>query len=235
MDEIIKYITLHNEAPPFIGQDDKGNYVLQGRSDLATGEVFEYECGKMKLTANNHTNTLLSLMKFIATADELDDHELLDLSDKEVVKFMERLFEKVLRAYFGEPQTFHKVTALKILTDNPQIVNEAIYNLVSDSKETKRDYDSIVNGLDGEQFNDPYISMAYELANHYKKRPYELIAEWSTSELVVAYAKISNDASLSNYRSWSSSQKEYKPKQPKKQVFFFKEVEGEVEDDNNQT
>ncbi|MDG4968250.1 hypothetical protein [Lactococcus lactis] len=233
MNDLIEFLTqFHKNAPPFISENEDGSYSLVGSSDLTTGTAFDYgELGKCKLTAKNHSKTLLALMNYIILLDGLSEAEELSFEDEEVIEFLEIEFSAVMVQYFGKKISYSHDIALKFLKDNPQLVNEALYNITKDKEQIKQvDYQSILDGLEGSQFEDPYISIAYELAKEFKLRPFDVIENWTTSELIVTFAKIANDHSLESYLNWKYSQKNAtKPKIPKKQAFYFEEI-GDEED-----
>ena len=231
MEEMIDLLSdFHENAPPFIRERGEEGYALVGNSDLANGEDYDYgNLGKCKLTAQNHTKTLLSLIGFIMLLDELSNKGLLDLDDIEVLAFIEKEFENVLNSFFGFEVKFDYKLSQLFINNNLQIVNEALYNITNDKEGVRKlDYDQQVDSLEGNQFIDPYINIAYEIAKEYKLRPYEVISEWSSSELVVAFAKIANDRSLDNFLNWKYSQsKAPKRKNPIKQAFYFEEINGD--------
>lgn len=232
MNDLIEYLTqYHKNAPPFISENED-SYSLVGSSDKATVSSFDYgELGSCKLTAKNHSNTLMVLMNFIVLLDAMSDSEELSFDDEEVIGFLTFEFSDVLNKYFCAEVPFSYELAMKVLHDNPQLVNEAIYNITKDKEQIKQiDYQSIVDGLDGSQFEDPYINIAYEIAKEFQLRPLEVIENWSTAELLVTYAKMANDRSLDSFLNWKYSQKNApKRKTPKKQAFYFEEV-GDDED-----
>ena len=234
MNELIEYLTqFHKDAPPFISENEDGDYSLVGSSDLAAEADFEYgELGTCKMTARNHSQTLLTLINFIILIDAMSDAEGLSFDDDEVVAFLGNEFRTVLSMYFRQEVQYSNELAMKVMTDNPQLVNEALYNITRDKEQvTQIDYQAIVDGLDGNQFEDPYINIAYEIAKVFQLRPFDVIENWSTSELIVTFAKIANDRSLDSFLKWKYAQKNApKQKAPKKQVFFFKEL-GKDEDD----
>lgn len=233
MNDLIELLSqFHKNAPPFISENEDDSFSLMGISDLATGEWFDYgEQGKCKLTARNHSDTLLALMNFITLLDALSDAEGISFNDEEVIEFLQKEFEVVLSCYFMKAVKFDNEVAVKFLKDNLQIINEAIHNLTEDRKEPKQlNYQQIQDSLEGSQFFDPYVGIAYDLAKKFHIRPSEIINEWSTSELIVIFAKISNDASLENFLNWKYSQKNApKRSNPKKQAFYFEEIEEEAE------
>lgn len=235
MNDLIEYLTqFHENAPPFISENEDGSYSLVGSSDIATGTDFDYgDLGNCKLTAKNHSETLLTLMNFIILIDAMSDSEELSFDDEEVTAFLEFEFGGVLSAYFRRTIMFSYEIAMKVLHDNPQLINEALYNVTKDKKQIMQiDYQSVVDGLDGTQFEDPYINIAYEIAKEFHLRPLAVIEEWSTSELIVTFAKISNDRSLDSFLNWKYSQKNApKRKPPRKQTFYFEEIREEVTDD----
>lgn len=234
MNDLIEYLTkYHKNAPPFISENEDGSYSLVGSSDKATVSSFDYgELGSCKLTAKNHSNTLMVLMNFIVLLDAMSDSEELSFDDEEVIEFLAFEFSDVLSQYFCTKVPFSYELAMKVLRDNPQLVNEAIYNITKDKEQIKQiDYQSIVDGLDGSQFEDPYINIAYEIAKEFQLRPLEVVENWSTTELIVTFAKIANDRSLDSFLNWKYSQKNApKRKPPKKQAFFFNEI-GDDEND----
>ncbi|MDT2685806.1 hypothetical protein [Enterococcus gallinarum] len=227
----------HEDAPPFIAENEDGeSYVLMGQSDKATSDLFDYgkEYGKCKLTAKNHSQTLISLMNYMILIDTMSEHEDLSFEDIEIISFLQFQFMEVLSNYFiRKIDSYSHEIALKFLLDNPHLVNEALYNITKDKEVMKGvDYQSIVDGLEGTQFEDPYINIAFDIATEFKLRPMDVIENWSTSELVVTFAKIANIHSLDSFLNWKYSQKNApKRKPPKKQVFFFKKL-GEEEDNN---
>lgn len=234
MNDLIEYLTqYHKNAPPFISENEDGNYSLVGSSDKAAEANFDYgEFGNCKLTANNHSDTLIALMNFIVLIDAMSDSTELSFDDEEVITFLEMEFANVLSKYFRKKMVYSHDLAMKVLHDNPQLVNEALYNVTMDKEQLSQpDYQSIVDGLEGNQFEDPYISIAYEIAKELHIRPFEVIEYWSTSELIVTFAKIANDRSLESFLNWKYSQKNApKRKPPKKQAFYFKEI-GEAENE----
>ncbi|EOH86701.1 hypothetical protein [Enterococcus pallens] len=233
MNDLIGFLTqFHKDAPPFISENEDGSYSLVGISDKAATANFDYgELGSCKLTAKNHSDTLLSLMNFIILVDAMSDSEELSFEDEEVTVFLEFQFSEVLSKYFCENVAYSHDLAIAFLKDNPQLVNEALYNVTKDKEQiTNVDYQSIVDGLDGTQFQDPYINIAYEIAKEFKLRPFEVIENWSTAELIVTFAKLANDRSLDSFLNWKYSQKNApKPKPPRKQAFYFEEI-GEEEE-----
>lgn len=233
MNDLIEYLTkFHKNAPPFISENE-GNYSLVGSSDKAAEAEFDYgELGKCKLTARNHSKTLLTLMNFIVLIDAMSDSKEISFDDEEVIGFLEFEFSGVLSTYFMRDVMFSYELAMKFLNDIPQLVNEALYNVTKDKEQVAQiDYQSIVDGLEGSQFEDPYINIAYEIAKEFKLRPFDVIENWSTSELIVTFAKIANDRSLDSFLNWKYSQKNApKPKPPKKQAFFFEEIGGDEDD-----
>lgn len=238
MNDLIEYLTqYHKNAPPFISENKDGSYNLVGSSDKATASSFDYgKLGKCKLTARNHTNTLIALMKYIELLDAMSDSEELSFEDEEVIEFLEFEFSGVLSCYFDNKidylQDYSHDLAMDFLSNNRQLVNEALYNITNDKKEIKQiDYQSIVDGLEGSQFEDPYINIAYEIAKEFRIRPLDVINNWSTTELIVSFAKGANDQSLDSFLNWKYSQPNApKRKQPKKQAFYFEEV-GDDEDE----
>lgn len=233
MKDLIEYLTqFHKDAPPFISENEDGSYSLVGSSDRAAEADFDYgELGKCKLTAKNHSATLLSLINFIILIDAMSDSEEISFEDEEVSEYLAFEFSNVMSKYFRFGVEYDHKTALKVLSDNPQLVNEALYNVTKDKEPPKHiDYQTIVDSLDGTQFEDPYINIAYEIAKVFSLRPLDVIEKWSTSELIVTFAKIANDRSLESFLNWKYSQKNApKRKPPKKQAFFFNEI-GDDED-----
>ena len=235
MQEVIELLfQFHEDAPPFISENEDGeSYSLVGLSDRATSDLFDYgEFGKCKLTARNHTTTLLSLMNFMMLVDEMMDHEEISLDDVEVTTFLQFEFMGILSQYFGEDiLTYSDDLVMKFIKDNPQLINEALYNVTKDKEPVKQvDYQAIIDGLEGSQFEDPYINIAYDIAKEFKLRPLDVINNWSTTELIVTFAKIANDQSLDSFLAWKYSQKNApKRKPPKKQSFYFKKI-GDEED-----
>lgn len=230
MNDLIELLSqFHKNAAPFISENEDDSFSLVGSSDYATGEWFDYgkDLGKCKLTAKNHSETLLTLMNFIVLIDALSDAEELSFNDPEVIEFLEKEFEGVLSCYFMKEVKYDNEVAFQFLTDNLQIINEAIYNLTEDKKPPKQlNYQELQDSLEGSQFNDPYIGIAYDIAKKFHIRPSEIIDEWSTSELIVIFAKLSNDSSLESFISWKYSQKKApKRPNPKKQAFYFQEIE----------
>lgn len=227
MEEIIEFLTkFHSEAPPFIKQNQDGSYSLVGDSDLAKGEFIDYgELGEYRLTAMNHTRTLVSLMNFLTIADAMADNAL-DFSEVENKAFLEFEFENVLAAYFDKSVEFDYEVAWQFLEGNKTLVNEVLYNLTRDKDNEPEDsYQDIVDSLDGMQFKDPYVSIAYEIAKEFKLRPLDVMNEWSTSELIVLFAKTANDNSQQNFLNWKYNQpKAPKQKKPTKQRFYYEEV-----------
>lgn len=234
VNDLIEYLThYHKSTPPFISENEEGNYSLVGLSDKAAESDFDYgDIGKCKLTARNHSETLIALMNFIVLIDAMSDSEELSFDDKEIIAFLEMEFANVLSKYFRKEVIYSQDLAMKVLHDNPQLVNEALYNVTKDKKQLGQvDYQSIVDGLDGTQFEDPYISIAYEIAKEFHLRPFEVIENWATSELIVTFAKIANDRSLESFLNWKYSQKNApKRKPPKKQAFYFEEIGDEESD-----
>lgn len=234
MNELIEYLTqYHKNAPPFISENEDGSYSLVGSSDLATESGFDYgKLGNCKLTAKNHSQTLLTLINFIILIDAMSDSDELSFDDEEVVAFLEFEFSSVLSKYFHQDVLYSDELAIRVLTDNPQLVNEALYNVTKDKEQIKQiDYQALVDGLDGTQFEDPYINIAYEIAKEFQLRPLEVVENWSTSELIVTFAKIANDRSLESFLNWKYSQKNApKRKPPKKQAFYFEQI-GDDEDE----
>ncbi|EGP4894214.1 hypothetical protein FI615_001701 [Enterococcus faecium] len=232
MEELLEFLTqFHKNAPPFIRVNNDGSYSLVGSSDLVNGSNHQYgELGKCKLTAKNHTKTLISLINFLVLADALVD-EGFAVKDREVIELLEVSFSEVLSAYFGKKVDYSQFLALQFVNNNKQLVNEALYNVTKDKEiEKPRDYQSIVDGLEGQQFSDPYLNIAYEIAQEYRLRPYEIVENWSTSELIVAFAKIANDRSLESFLNWKYSQPNApKRNPPKKQVLFFEEIDDREE------
>lgn len=236
MQDLIELLfDFHEDAAPFISENEDGeSYSLVGLSDKATSDLFNYGelYGKCKLTARNHAQTLISLMNFMIIVDELADCEELSFDDEEVITFLQFEFLSVMSSYFQqEISTYTHEVALQILRDNPHLVNEALYNMTKDKEPMKKvNYNAIADGLEGTQFEDPYINIAYEVAKEFKLRPMDVIRYWSTSELIVIFAKIANDHSLDGFLSWKYSQKNA-PKRPtpKKQAFFFRKI-GEEEE-----
>lgn len=234
MNDVIELLSqYHKNAAPFISENEDNSFSLMGMSDLATGEWFDYgKLGKCKLTAKNHSETLLTLMNFIVLIDALSSSEELSFDDLEVTEFLEKEFEKVLSCYFMKEVKYDNSIAFQFLTDNPQIINEAIYNLTEDKKLPKQaNYQQIQDSLEGAQFSDPYIGIAYDIAKKFQIRPSEIIEDWSTSELIVIFAKLSNDSSLESFLNWKYNQPNA-PKRtpPQKQAFYFEEI-GSDEDE----
>lgn len=233
MNDLIEFLTqFHKNAPPFISENEDGSYSLVGSSDLTTGMAFDYGAlGKCKLTAKNHSKTLLALMNYILLLDGISETSELSFEDEEVIEFLKIEFSGVMIQYFGKKISYSHDIALKFLKDNPQLVNEALYNVTKDKEQIKQvDYQSIIDGLDGTQFEDPYVSIAYEIAKEFKLRPFDVIEHWTTSELIVTFAKIANDRSLDSFLNWKYSQKDApKRKAPKKQAFYFEQI-GDEED-----
>ncbi|MGM0341673.1 hypothetical protein [Enterococcus sp. AZ007] len=234
MNELIEYLTqFHKNAPPFISENEDGSYSLVGHSDKATVTDFDYgELGTCKLTAKNHSNTLLALINFIILIDALSDSEEISFDDDETTLFLMFEFEVVLKNYFCDDIEFTYDVAMKILMDNPQLVNEALYNITKDKEPPKQvDYQALVDGLDGTQFEDPYINIAYEIAKEFRLRPLDVVENWSTAELIVTFAKMANDRSLDSFLNWKYSQKNAPKRQtPKKQTFFFEEIGGDADE-----
>lgn len=238
MQDLIELLfVFHEEAAPFISENEDGeSYSLVGLSDKTTSDLFDYGeiYGKRKLTAKNHAQTLLSLMNFMSIVDKLGDHEELSFEDEEVIGFLQFEFLDVLSSYFQrEISGYSHEVALQVLTDNPHLINEALYNMTKDKEPLKKvNYNAIVDGLEGTQFEDPYINIAYEVAKEFKLRPMDVIENWSTAELIVIFAKTTNDHSLDGFLNWKYSQKNA-PKRPtpKKQVFFFRKLGDEDEEE----
>ena len=170
-------------------------------------------------------------MNFIVLLDAMSDSDELSFEDDEVVAFLSVEFSSVLNCYFNREISYSYDLAMSFLQDNPQLVNEALYNVTKDKEQIKQiDYQSIVDGLDGIQFEDPYINIAYEIAKEFQLRPLEVIENWSTAELIVTFAKMTNDRSLDSFLNWKYSQKNAPKRQPpKKQAFYFEEVGEENE------
>lgn len=233
MNDLIEFLTqFHKNAPPFISENEDGSYSLVGSSDIVNGCEFDYgELGKYKLTAKNHSKTLLALMNFIVLLDGMSETDELSFEDKEVIEYLKFEFSNVLTQYFGKEVYYSHDVAMKVLKDNPQLVNEALYNITKDKEQIKQiDYQAIVDGLEGTQFEDPYINIAYEIAKDFNLRPYDVIQRWTTSELIVTFAKLANDRSLDSFLNWKYSQKDApKRKAPRKQAFYFEEI-GDNED-----
>lgn len=234
MNNLIEFLTqFHKNAPPFISKNEDGSYSLVGSSDKATEAIFDYgELGSRKLTAKNHSQTLLALINFIILLDALSDSEEISFEDEIVVEFLSIEFEKVLSVYFGKEIDYTNDLAMKFLQNNSQLVNEALYNVTKDKEPMKQiDYQEIADSLEGTQFEDPYINIAYEIAKEFQMRPLDVIENWSTSELIVTFAKFANDRSLDSFLNYKYSQKNApKRKQPKKQMFYFKEIGDEEHD-----
>lgn len=241
------FFTNYNIAPPFLRINQDGKYALVGQSDLANGDIQVYSKNlKGKLTPLNHTITLNEIMIFMKIVDKLSDENLLDFDDPDITSFLEQQLLKILSVFFDKDMSELKrfVTyeiVYHFVMNNKQLINEAIYNLTRDEEPNRTlTPQQLDESLDGTQFIDPYISIAYEVARIYKMRPYDIIANWSSTELLVAFTKISNDNSLNAYVSYKNSQKDApKPRQPDKQVFYFEELdqvnseneEGDDEDD----
>jgi len=225
----------HTNAPPFISENEDGSYSLVGSSDLAIYSEFDYgELGRCKLTAKNHTKTLLALMNFIVTIDEISENEMLSLDDEEVIGFIEFQFSEILTNYFGFFVKFDQNLALSFLNNHKELVNEALYNITKDKDlKVQRDYNAIDDSLDGQQFQDPYVGIAYQVAKAFKIRPLDVVNDWSTAELIVTFAKLENDNSLDSYISWKYSQKNApKRSNPRKQMFYFEEVDDGSDDES---
>ncbi|MCI3860070.1 hypothetical protein V6B05_01335 [Lactococcus garvieae] len=224
----------HKNAPPFISENEDGSYSLVGESDLASGELTHYEgIGDFKLTAKNHSKTLIALMKFILEIDAISEEELLSFEDEEVNVYLSYRFTEVMIEFFGEDIDFIYTDELAefFILNNKQLVNEAIYNLTKDKKDKGDiDYQAIVDGLEGSQFEDPYLNIAYEIAKEFSLRPWEVVDKWSTSELIVAFAKLSNDKTQEAFLNYKYSDPKKKAPVPKKQKFFFEKVVEEDEE-----
>lgn len=227
----------HKNAPPFISENEDGSYSLVGNSDLASGELTHYEgIGDFKLTAKNHSKTLVALMRFILEIDAISDKEELSFDDEEVNVYLSYRFAEVLIEFFGEDTDFIYTDELAefFILNNKQLVNEAIYNLTKDKKDTAGvDYQAIVDGLEGSQFEDPYLNIAYEIAKEFSLRPWEVVDKWSTSELIVAFAKLSNDKTQEAFLNYKYSDPKKKAPVPKKQKFFFEKVVEEDEEEED--
>lgn len=229
LEDVIGLLTqLHDMAPPFICLGEDKKYYIRGISDLANGEMQDYgEYGKCKLTALNHTATLNALMTFNKIIAKLEDEHLLNYNDEEVVNYIQSQFLIVLCTFLNkEDVEYSNKLAYSFAYWNKQLINESIYNLTSDGNVNMPiSPQQIDDSLEGEQFIDPYITIAYEIAYVYKIRPFTVITEWSTSELVVTFAKMSNDNSLKAFTNYKYSQpKAPKQRAPEKQVFYFGEV-----------
>lgn len=239
LEDVIDLLTqLHELAPPFIclGEDQK--YYIRGISDLANGEMQDYgKYGKCKLTALNHSATLTELMNFNKIIAKLEDENLLDYNDEEIVRYLEIEFLSVLQTFLNnETVEYSNVLAYSFAYWNKQLINESIYNLTRDENiQFPVSPQQLDDSLEGEQFIDPYITIAYEIAYVYKIRPYTVINEWSTSELVVTFAKMANDNSLTAFTNYKYSQpKAPKQRPPQKQMFYFGDVSDEGDDDSNE-
>lgn len=228
--------SFENNAPPFMSAGEDGVYYLRGISDLANGELQDYGkmYGECKLTALNHTKTLNEIMIVLKIIEKLEEEELLNFDDIEIVNYLENELLKILVCFFGdETIKYDSLVMYAFITWNRQIVNEAIYNLVADTKlKVPLSPQQLDDSLEGEQFIDPYFSIANDIAFSYKLRPYDVIKNWSTAELVVTYAKMANDNSLNAFVNYKYSQpKAPKQQPPKKQVFYFGDVEAKKESD----
>lgn len=235
-EDVVKaFTTNYKIAPPYIRVDEDGQYTLVGQSDLATGEMQEYgEFGKGKLTALNHTITLSATMVLIKIIGKLYDEDMMDFEDKEIMSFLEGNILDVLVCFFGDETKldYSDELAYAFVMANKQLINEALYNVTNDKEfNIAISPQEIDDSLEGSQFIDPYVNIAHEIAKNYKMRPYDIISNWSTSELIVTFAKISNDNSLSSFINYKYSQpKAPKQRPPKKQTFYFEEI-GSVEDE----
>lgn len=234
-DVVNAFTTNYSLAPPYIKVDSDGLYTLVGQSDLATGEIQVYKnVGDGKLTALNHTVTLSATMALIKIIGKLYDENLMNFEDEEVNLFLEETICNVLVCFFGDKAEFKYSDELAycFVMNNKQLINEAIYNVTNDKESNAViSPQELDDSLDGCQFIDPYVNIAHEIAKSYKMRPYDIISNWSTSELIVTFAKISNDNSLNAFINYKYSQpKAPKQKPPKKQTFYFEEI-GSDEDE----
>lgn len=241
MQEIIELITKnYADAPPYIRLGENSEYRLVGNSDMANGNAEYYEgYGYYKLTAVNHTNTLQALMQFLTLVDAMDDADILDYEDKDIMTYLEFEFSKVLTAFFNKSDMveYNQNITVEFLKNSKNLINEALYNFTLDQDDMPQaPYVKPSETLEGQQFSDPYIGIAYEIAKEYKLRPYDVITTWSTAELIVAYAKVANDNSLEAYLNYKQSQpKAPKQKQPKKQAFFFDEINDGISEEDEET
>lgn len=243
MDKVIELILQSTgNAAPYIRIGLEGEYRLVGNSDLANSLSTDYgEFGKHKLTALNHTKTLTVLMNYLLYIDELDEKNELNLDDKNVAEALQFAFSYVLDEFFmrherdKETNYYPIETMIRFCEANPQLINEALYNLTMDKDEQEQARQrqmamvSVSDQLEGQQFQDPYISIAYEIAKEFKLQPSDVISNWSTGELIVIFAKISNDKTLDAFLQHKYSDGKHKQKPPKKQAWFFDIYEDEGE------
>lgn len=227
MKKIIELLTQnYSRQPPFIKENEDGSYSLVGNSDLANGDFTDFgEFGKHRLTAKNHSKTLLKLMNFLTLIDAMDEGGL-DFDEQENKMYLESFLGEVLSSYFMFEVEYTEELFIAFIEANKQLVNECLYNLTKDKEAVKEiNYQDVAFGLDGTQFADPYVSIAYEIAKEFKKRPSEIINEWSTSELIVLFAKLANDRSQESFLTWTYNQPNApKRKAPRKQQFYFEDV-----------
>lgn len=252
MKNIIDLVTTNTpEAAPYIRIGTEGNYLgkylLVGKSDLATSADVDYgEYGKCKLTARNHVKTLNALMNFLLFVDEIDSKGMLDFENPEIILLINWMLGFVMDSFFGRDDTVATEEGMGIsdlypewvierfLVNNPQMVNEALYNVTMDA-ESRETIDKAMKSqdakaeswekLDGQQFSDPYISIAYNIAKEFSMQPSKVINEWSTAELIVMFASVSNEKSLSAFGQYQvNKQKKQKSKAPDKQKWFFDEI-----------
>ncbi len=245
MDEVIELLLENTgNAAPYIRIGSKGEYRLVGNSDLANSRNVDYGVyGKNKLTALNHTRTLTVLMNYMLYIDELDENGQLDMENEDVLEALQVTFSYVLDEFFmkqgdlAETEIYPVETMLTFCKANPQLINEALYNLTMDHDEQEQVQQrqrSMINAsdqLERQQFQDPYISIAFEIAKEFKRQPSEVIENWSTSELIVMFAKISNDKTLDSFLQHKYSDGKHKQSPPKKHAWFFDIYDDEVEDD----
>jgi len=231
LEEIVKaFSKSYQMAPPFIAlneEDNGASYNLIGQSDLATKETHVYCNGKTgNLCALNHSICLNESIYFFNLIAMLYDNDLMDYDDKEIIEWLEISFCNIMKIYFNDPEIeYSNQLAYEFIMNNKELINETLYNVTKDNDlQPMRMPNEIDDSLDGEQFNDPYIAMAYQIADNYKIRPKEVIENWTTNELIVLFAKISNQNSLASFVQYKYNQPKA-PKQapPKKQLFFFKE------------
>ena len=193
-------------------------------------------------------------MNFLLQVDKIDEDGYLNLEDKEIQNLINWMFGFVMDSFFGRSDTvadeegmytsnLYPVGVCELfLKSNPQLVNEALYNVTMDEESREKVNEALVRDrnkvkpwekLESEQFKDPYINIAYQIAKEFQIQPSKVINEWGTSELVVMFANISNEKSLSAHIQFRQSQSKEKATAPKKQAWYFDDVLGSEEDEGD--
>ncbi|MGX2947204.1 hypothetical protein [Enterococcus alishanensis] len=221
-------------APPFIRINKDGVYSLVGQSDLSTDRIQVYSNGfKGKLTALNHFVTINELIRTMKILDSIDDSPEIDVHDPEIIEFIENMFKSTLAVFFDTDfliinEVYNHEFFYEFIMNNKELINEAIYNITRDEVPSNSlSPKELDESFEGEQFIDPYISLAYDIAKNYKIRPSEVVNNWTTSELIVTFTKMANENAMNAYVSYKASRPNA-PKdnsQPKKQIYFFETLE----------